>query len=264
MTDRSQFEAMLEALINEDQETAKEIFHNIVVGKSREIYESLLATDFAEEVEDDEADIEMDDESSEDSEPEDFESDDSDEFDIESDEESDEDSDEDEFASKDELMDLEQALAELKADFAQWMDKEEAEEADHPGIHDLGGDDVEDSSDEDEAGLDEFQQFMEYVTKVSLPPHGDNGQQTKSVFNKNKYADMGGTSANIAAGGQADTKGTKGGLVDPSTDDLSGGNVNVPGSKNASKLSNVKQGHGAERKGAAEPKVNDRSPIKGR
>ena len=42
MTDRAQFEAMLEALINEDQETAKEIFHNIVVGKSREINEELL------------------------------------------------------------------------------------------------------------------------------------------------------------------------------------------------------------------------------
>ena len=45
MTDRAQFEAMLEALINEDQATAKEIFHNIVVGKSREIYEELLAED---------------------------------------------------------------------------------------------------------------------------------------------------------------------------------------------------------------------------
>ena len=46
MTDRAQFEAMLEALINEDQETAKEIFHNIVVGKSREIYEELLESEF--------------------------------------------------------------------------------------------------------------------------------------------------------------------------------------------------------------------------
>ena len=46
MTDRTQFEAMLEALINEDQEAAKEIFHNIVVAKSREIYEELLSEDF--------------------------------------------------------------------------------------------------------------------------------------------------------------------------------------------------------------------------
>jgi hypothetical protein len=49
MTDRAQFEAMLEALINEDQETAKEIFHNIVVAKSREIYEELLSEDFTAE-----------------------------------------------------------------------------------------------------------------------------------------------------------------------------------------------------------------------
>ena len=42
MTDRRQFEAMLEALINEDQETAKDIFHNIVVEKSRAIYEQMM------------------------------------------------------------------------------------------------------------------------------------------------------------------------------------------------------------------------------
>ena len=47
MTDRAQFEAMLEALINDDQASAKEIFHNIVVGKSREIYEELLESDFS-------------------------------------------------------------------------------------------------------------------------------------------------------------------------------------------------------------------------
>jgi hypothetical protein len=51
MTDKAQFEAMLEALINEDQETAKEIFHNIVVAKSREIYEELLESDFGSELE---------------------------------------------------------------------------------------------------------------------------------------------------------------------------------------------------------------------
>ena len=51
MTDRAQFEAMLEALINENQEEAKEIFHNIVVAKAREIYEELLAEDFGAEEE---------------------------------------------------------------------------------------------------------------------------------------------------------------------------------------------------------------------
>ena len=54
MTDRAQFEAMLNALINEDQEAAKEIFHNIVVAKSREIYEELLESDFSEAAEEEE------------------------------------------------------------------------------------------------------------------------------------------------------------------------------------------------------------------
>ena len=53
MTDRNKFEAMLEALINEDHEAAKDIFHNIVVGKSREIYEKLLAEEFPNDEEGD-------------------------------------------------------------------------------------------------------------------------------------------------------------------------------------------------------------------
>jgi hypothetical protein len=48
MTDRSKFEQMLEHLINEDEQKAKELFHDIVVAKSREIYETLLADDFNE------------------------------------------------------------------------------------------------------------------------------------------------------------------------------------------------------------------------
>ena len=54
MTDRAQFEAMLNALINEDESAAKEIFHNIVVAKSREIYEELLAEEFGREEEEEE------------------------------------------------------------------------------------------------------------------------------------------------------------------------------------------------------------------
>ena len=57
MTDRAQFEAMLEALINEDQETAKELFHNIVVAKSREIYEELLEADFGKSEDEEDPEI---------------------------------------------------------------------------------------------------------------------------------------------------------------------------------------------------------------
>ena len=145
MTDRAQFEAMLEALINEDQDTAKEIFHNIVVAKSREIYEELLSEDFEagdtgnpyaqeafgeEEPADDEADDmdgEEDDMDSEE-EPADDESDDMD-FD---DEESDDSMDDAE--QSDRILDLEDALEELKAEFEQLM----------AGEDDMGSDDMGD------------------------------------------------------------------------------------------------------------------------
>jgi two-component SAPR family response regulator len=55
MTDRNKFEQMLEHLINEDSDKAKELFHQLVVEKSREIYENILAEDFTtEEAEEDE------------------------------------------------------------------------------------------------------------------------------------------------------------------------------------------------------------------
>ena len=42
MSNRAKFEQMLELLINEDRERAEELFHELVVSKSREIYESIL------------------------------------------------------------------------------------------------------------------------------------------------------------------------------------------------------------------------------
>ena len=45
MADRNKFEEMLEKLVNEDRAGAEELFHEIVVEKSREIYENLLEDD---------------------------------------------------------------------------------------------------------------------------------------------------------------------------------------------------------------------------
>lgn len=268
MTDKSQFEAMLEALINEDQETAKEIFHNIVVGKSREIYEELLESDFAapDEEEDDEADDEAGFPDAEDDSAEDDE-DDSDEspFDMDAD-----DDDEDEDGDlQDRVLDLEDALEELKAEFDELLAGEEGE-PEHAGM--FGGEEDEFGGEEDEFGDepvddfggefgdedeevtekavhhyhhdgdkadDEFNKFMEYVNKVALPKHGDNGVQTRSaIAGKN---DMGGTTANIAKSFSTQTGGTQGGLLNPNTQPQTGKNVNVPGAKSATKLSNVSQ-----------------------
>jgi len=263
MTDRAQFEAMLEALINEDQDTAKEIFHNIVVAKSREIYEELLSEDFEpgdtgnpyaqeafgeEEPADDEADDmdgEEDDMDSEE-EPADDEADDMD-FD---DEESDDSMDDAE--QSDRILDLEDALEELKAEFEQLM----------AGDDDMGGDDMgdmdsmdvmpeegEEMAMEPMEGDDEL--MLEYKNKVPAPKHGDNGQNTKSVVAKPNR--MGG--ANLMAGSREESGngGTKGGLLNPSTKEENFGNVNVPGG-NAGKTAFKKKepGHGAERKSSGD------------
>ena len=61
MTDRNKFEQMLEHLINEESDKAKELFHQLVVEKSREIYENILAEDFEDlDEEKDEDDEEKD------------------------------------------------------------------------------------------------------------------------------------------------------------------------------------------------------------
>ena len=55
MADRNKFEEMLDLLINEDKDGAEALFHEIVVEKSRDIYESLLE----DEAEVDESDDEV-------------------------------------------------------------------------------------------------------------------------------------------------------------------------------------------------------------
>ena len=277
MTDRAQFEAMLEALINDDQAQAKEIFHNIVVGKSREIYEELLAEDFSQdtgnpykkesseeemqeeddemspmEASDDEED-EMDMDSEEDEEDADAE-DDGEENPF-GDEEDDETGDED---LEDRVMDLEDALEDLKAEFEQLLADEGEEDSMDMGADDLGGD-MGDMGGDMDAEVDELASLMEYVDKVAPPKMGDNGVYTKSaVAGKN---DMGGTTANIAKSFSTTTGGTQGGLLKPTTEAQSGGNVNVPGAKSATKLSPVKGGHGAEKKGSSETAPDKKSLI---
>jgi hypothetical protein len=274
MTDRTQFEAMLEALINEDQETAKEIFHNIVVAKSREIYESLLDENDTEEkkkydddqgqnleeVEDDEEDDTGTDDAADDSEDDgedDVGGDATDDMigdlsDEEDGEESEEGGD-----MEDRVMDLEDALDELKAEFEQLMAGEEGEE------HDMGGDEfgAEPEMGGDEfGGADELDNMMEYVNKISPPKHGDNGVNTRSaVAGKN---DMGGTTANIAKSFSTEKGGTQGGLLKPTTSIQDGGNINKPGA-NAGKTAFKKKepGHGAEKKGSGDTAPDRKSLI---
>jgi hypothetical protein len=276
MTDRSKFEQMLEYLISEEQDKAKELFHQLVVEKSRQIYEEILSEDFEEDVEeakdededdaveestDDEDDVEegfgfeaADDDMGDDE----IGGDATDDFmgDIEAgDEEGDDMGGDGDI--EDRVVDLEDALDDLKMEFEKMMGGEGddmGDMGDEDGMDDMGGDDMGDMGDEEEV-KDSFSlgdNFMrEYIEKVANPKHGDDGVNNKSIVaGKN---DMGGTTANMVKGGQAKGEGTKGGLADPSTKEENFGNINVPGG-NAGKTAFKKKepGHGAEKKGSGD------------
>lgn len=259
MTDRAKFEQMLEYLINEDKQKAEELFHELVVAKSREIYENLLDDDLQFDQPAEEAfGIEAADEPADDLLGDiDADSDEGDMGDMGDDMGGDE-----EPATVGDLDLMKQDIIDaLTAEFEQMMGGDKGEEGgdEFPA----GGSEEGPEAPEGEEGGEEEETkedyVVEYVEKVSAPKHGDNGANTKStVAGKN---DMGGTVANIAKGGESNKGGTQGGLANPSTKDLNSGNVNVPGSKNATKLSSVAKGHGAEKKGAGESGADTKSII---
>ena len=297
MADRSKFEQMLELLINEDKAAAQELFHEIVVEKSRDIYESLLE-DEDEIEEDSDEEVSEDDEEVDEAADEEVEESDEDleegfsldEFEVEADDEvggdatddmmgdlgmddeegDDEEGDEEgEGDVEDRVEDLEDALDDLKAEFEKMMAGEDGEEADGEEADGEEADDM-DMGDEEEAPEEEsFQatvtpltageQMREYVEKVS-PKMGDNGANTTSTLAKPN--NMGGTSANIAKGATADTKGTAGGLASNKPQAMNTKNVNVVGAKGATKMSS-QPGHGAEKKGKPEQAANTK-PVVGK
>ena len=316
MSDIKKFEEMLDRLVNEDKEGAQELFHEIVVEKSRDIYESLLEND----LDDDEAVEEATDEEVEESDDEDLDEADDEEVEESDDEELDEDFNLDEFEVEadpmaamggdagddmmgdvempdagempgeegeeeleDRVMDLEDALDDLKAEFDKMMSDEDGEgdEGDEMDMDMDAPADDEDAGDEDDAdeamafeadeeaeveeGTQEpktaTEQMREYVEKVGGDNYkdfgkmGDNGANTKStVASKN---DMGGTASNLVSGGEA-KGGDNAGLADINPKEESAGNVNVPGAKGATKMASTK-GHGAEKKGAGETAANTKS-----
>jgi len=282
MTDRSKFEQMLEHLINEDEQKAKELFHDIVVAKSREIYETLISEDF-EEMPAEEPEMEASDEFSGDDATDDMMGDieggDEEGGDMGGDDITLSGGDVDEL--QDRVVDLEDALDALRDEFESLMGGEEG--GDDMGGDDMGGDDMadagvpemdgmsqempamerrdDDEDDEDDKTDEAF--IREYVEKVTAAKGGDDGANTKSIVAKKN--DMGGTSGNLnKAFADSGKGGTQGGLLNPSTKDLNSGNVNVPGGKAGVKhLKTVSGGHGAEKKSTGDNGANTNSPING-
>ena len=259
MADKNILEQMLGHLVNEDKQKAEELFHEYVVAKSREIYESLIEAEM-----DDEEDEEVD-EASEEDEDEDKVEEEFEEIAYEGDDEmppmggdgmddleGEMDQGDGEMAEKDPqelFQDLDAIVDELQAKFDA-----------------MGGDmgDEEPMGDEEEMKDNfELETVREYVEKVATPKGGDNGANAKSVVAGAN--NMGGTTANIAKGGtESEGASTKGGLLNPSTKEDNAGNINVPGGKAGNAFSKKEPGHGAEKKGTGESADNKQSLFRGR
>lgn len=234
----NKYEQLIEHIINDEEDKARALFHDIVVEKSRDIYESLMDEEYAEEdiggsmtgrlMDEIDADenggmVEGDDDPELDMEPMDMDDEDPSGDTVMGD------ADEEDLQQK--VMDLESDLEALKAEFEELMGSEAAEE-EHSDMN-FGSDE----EGEEEGGMEfdtdrdeEFPESMyesktraplqktavdlmrEYVEKISAPTNteftpvgtGDGGDKP-SGNTKNPVADkndMGGTAQNIAHGGQ--------------------------------------------------------------
>ena len=177
--DNKKFEQLIDLIINENEEQARALFHDIVVEKSREIYESMMDEDDmmnqpSGQVEDLLDEIGSEESGMSEDEDEEF---DIDDMDDDGEETVDIDMDDEEGGEEgleDRVVDLEDKLDQLMAEFEEIMG----------GDDDMGDMDGDDMAGDDMDG--EEDPMMEAITlkKVSVT-HGDNGVQNKSTVDAN-------------------------------------------------------------------------------
>ena len=213
----NKYEQLIDFIINEDEAKARELFHQIVVEKSREIYESLIDEQDLEEIGGNEVEELVDEVSADETGMEEGE-----EMDMQVDmddaeeegEEAGEEAGEEEL--EDRVMDLESALDELKAEFDALMADEAGEEEHNDGVNDpmMGGEEEgmdemafeseeekvdEEEEEVDESADEELARLREYVEKIGAPNNTEAGDgKAGPVAGKN---DMGGKAVNFDAGG---------------------------------------------------------------
>lgn len=267
-------EQVLEHILNKEESKASDLLHQYFVEKGRSIYESLIQSDelaeddvfeteidddqqgdFADDISSKQREIETEEMFSEDGEDE--LQDDEDEFgtsdemgaedEFGSDEMGDDGMDaqdaeaEDMSAMQDAVLDVEDALDELKSLFAELQSHEEEE---------MGGE--FDGEQEEEIPTEESLEESTDLIAVAKPTHGDNGQNTRSPVPANSGA-KGATSKPVAMG---QGTGEVGGKCAPAKDmNVQAGNR--PGQKAAPVLRQVK----APAKPAP---ATGRSPIAGK
>ena len=285
----NKYEQLIEFIINEQEDKARELFHTIVVEKSREVYESLIDEQDLEEIGGNQVEQMVDeitmDEQGVSEEEEDMDMDDMDDGDDMGDGDMDM---EPEMDLEDKVMSLEDELESLKAKFAELMG-EPADGEMSPMDSGMGDDDMDmevgmDDQDEmegtymeakaadkaaamknikkdvkkDAKKMTEAEWIREYVEKVSAPSNQEGADNTKAVVAPKN--DMGGK----VVGGSpdnADPKGTPSnkpsGLL-KSGGDLIGKTQNRPGA-NAGKTSFSSKAPAA--KSREESGTNDKSPL---
>ena len=210
----SKFEQLIEYVINDEEQKARELFHDIVVEKSREIYENLMNEEEEQEESVEESDDSMEEEKMEEG-MDSFGGDASDDLidDVETeeqgmaegDDEFDDNAEEaghelthdmeqghDEGDIEDRVVDLEDKLDELMSEFEALMGGEQGDDGidsdlDGDEGEPLGGDAL--AQDDTQAFGDE-QGMMENVQldKVATPKMGDDGANNKSVVAFNSGA----------------------------------------------------------------------------
>jgi hypothetical protein len=219
----AKFEKLIDLIINEDQERAEQLFHEIVVEKSREIYENLMELedgdldetmtgDLMQEIEaEEQADLTMEDEMEEgyptmEDEMEDEEV--TGDFDVEGGEEFDDagaDMGSADAATKDDIMDLEDKLDQLLAAFEEEFGDSDEEEVEMDDEEVAADDAADDDSDE------EVMEAVE-MKKVSVTHNdgSDSGSRKGPLAANSGQAGMAARPVKFSDGGEGQPTAPKG------------------------------------------------------
>ena len=191
----SKYEQLIEFIINEQDDKARELFHQIVVEKSREIYESLIDEQDLEEIGGNEVEELVDEVSADETGMEEGE-----EMDMEVDmdaeegeeEEEGEEGEEDHHADvggneelEDRVMDLESALDDLKAEFDALMSDEAGEPEHNDGMNDPEMGEMMEAEEE----VDEEAEEEDVVEEVKAPVVTKQKYQAPAKPDKSKSFD---------------------------------------------------------------------------
>ena len=266
MTAKTKFEQLIEYVINDEEQKAHELFHDIVVEKSREIYENLMneEDDVEEEVEEsiggtgsevDNLRSEVEVHEEEGDEPEfDEEPEHEEEHDGEEEECDDEEGNEVEGDIEDRVVDIEDKLDELMAEFEALMGDEGHEEGDEFDMEPVDGDVGGDAMSMDDTSEFEDMPMTENIDLVKVPAvkHGDNGANAKSptAFNSGAHGMAGKPVHNVAS--ESNPDGTSAYKAPTSYADK--GRGDLPG---AGKFKNVPAKDGSKLEPVAKPKHGD-------